>query len=195
MQIFSTRGLIVVAGMNIASTIANMFNVFLLSMGTAVAVLVGQSLGADDIALAKKQVWKIIFFDVSVCIVLASALAVGAKYIPDIYNTEPEVRRLATVFMRSSALYMAFNAIAHCCYFTLRSGGKTFITFLFDSVFSWVVAVPYVFLMVRYSGLNIEALYPLCYLTDVIKAVIGILVVRTGYWAKNMVAADGPAVV
>ncbi|MBP7402763.1 MAG: MATE family efflux transporter [Clostridia bacterium] len=186
-QIFSTRGLNVVAGLNIASTISNMFNVFFLSMGTAVAVTVGQSLGADDIPQAKSQVWKIIFFSVSVCIGLGSILAVAAGFIPDIYNTTDDVRHLATGFMRTSAMYMAFNATAHCCYFALRSGGKTFITFLFDCVYTWTIAVPYTWLMVNLTGLPVLTLYPLCFLTDVAKAVIGILVVRTGYWAKNIV--------
>lgn len=189
-QIFSTCGLMVVAGLNIASTISNLFNVFFMSMGTAVAVMVGQALGADDIPLAKRHVKKLIFFSVCLCIILGSILALCAGIIPNIYKTEPEVRRLATVFMRTSALYMAFNATAHCCYFAMRSGGKVFITFLFDSVYTWLFCVPYVYLMVRYSGLSIELLYPLCFLSDALKCFLGLFIVRSGRWAKNMVDSD-----
>ncbi|NLN45284.1 MAG: MATE family efflux transporter [Clostridiaceae bacterium] len=192
-QILSTRGLNVMAGLNIASTITNLFNVFFLSMGTAVAVTVGQSLGANDLVKAKGQVWKIIFFDVCVCIVLGSVLASVAGLIPRIYNTTDEVRHLATTFMRTSAMYMAFNATAHCCYFALRSGGKTFITFLFDSVYSWAIMIPYVYLLVHHTGLPITALYPLANLADAIKAIVGVLVVRTGYWARNIVSDAKPA--
>ena len=32
-------------------------------------------------------------------------------------------------------------------YFTLRSGGKTVVTFLFDSVFTWVIVVPAAYLL------------------------------------------------
>jgi putative MATE family efflux protein len=190
MQIFSTCGLMVVAGLNIASTISNLFNVFFMSTGTAVAVMVGQALGANDIPLAKRYSWKLIFFSVCICVVLGSALALSAGVIPNIYNAEPEAKRLATVFMRTSAMYMVFNAVTHCCYFTMRSGGKTFITMLFDSVYTWVICVPYTYLMVRYSGLGIELLYPICYLTEVLKCTIGVLVVRSGRWAKNMVAHE-----
>ncbi len=186
-QIFSTCGLMVVAGLNIASTITNMFNVFFLSMGSAVAVMTGQALGANDIQLARRQVWKLLFFSVSICVVLASALALSAGEIPNVYNTEPEVRRLATAFIRTGALYMTFSAISHCCYFTIRSGGKTFITMLFDSVFTWVVCVPYTYFMVHHSGLGIELLYLLCNLTEALKCSIGLIVVRSGYWARNMV--------
>ncbi|MEL7601925.1 MAG: MATE family efflux transporter, partial [Bacillota bacterium] len=92
--------------------------------------------------------------------------------------------------LRTGALYMVFNAIAHCCYFAIRSGGKIFMTMLFDSIYTWVVCIPYTYLMVRYSGLNIELLYPLCYMTEIIKCVSGLLVVRLGYWARNMVGVQ-----
>ncbi len=187
MQIFSTCGLMVVAGLNIASTITNLFNVFFISTGVAVGVMVGQALGANDICLAKRNAWKLIFFSVGICVVIGSALAISSGFIPNIYKTEAPVRLLATGFMRTSAMYMVFNGITHCCYFTIRSGGKTFITMLFDSVYTWVICVPFTYVMVRYTGLPIELLYPLCYLTDVLKCIIGVLVVRTGHWAKNMV--------
>ncbi len=190
-QIFSTCGLMVVAGLNIASTVSNLFNVFMISTGVAVGVMVGQALGANDIPLARRCAWKLIFFNICICVVIGSALALSAGVIPNIYNAEPAVRRLATVFMRTSALYMVFNAVTHCCYFTIRSGGKTFLTMLFDSIYTWVICVPYAYLMVHYTHLPIELLYPLCYLTEVVKCIVGVLIVRTGRWAKNMVCADG----
>ncbi len=185
-QIFSTRGLMVVAGLNIASTISNLFNVFFISMGSAVAVMVGQALGANDIPRARGYVWKLLFFSLSVCAFFGSALFIAAPSIPNVYNTEPEVKRLATVFLRTSAVLMAFSATSHCCYFTIRSGGKTFITMLFDSVFSWAICVPYTYLMVHHTTLPIDLLYPLCNLTELVKCIIGLVVVRTGYWARNM---------
>ncbi len=189
-QIFSTRGLVVMAGLNIASTIGNLFNVFFLSMGTAVAVMTGQALGANDPELAKKQIWQFLFFSVCICLVLGTALALSAGPITLIYNTEPEVRHLAAGFMRVNAMYMAFHAIAHNCYFALRSGGKTFITMLFDSVYTWVVVVPYTYFMVNFTTIGIQALYPLCHLTDLVKALLGIGVVSMGFWARNLVGQE-----
>ncbi len=186
-QIFSTYGLNVVAGMNISSTIANLFNVVFVSMGSAVAVMVGQSLGAGDMQRAKAQAWKLIFFSVCTCFVIGTVMAFTAPFIPRVYNTTEEVRGLATHFMRVGAVLMPFFAISHCSYFTIRAGGKTIITVLFDSVYSWVVFIPLAFIVTNYTDLNIYLAYPICYLPDIIKSVIGILVVRTGYWAQNVV--------
>ncbi len=187
-QIFSTCGLNVVAGLNISSTITNLFNVVFVSMGIAVAVMVGQALGAGDTERAKSYVWKLIFFSICTCIVIGGTLAAVSPFIPRIYNTSDDVRSLATHFMLISAALMSFNSVSHCCYFALRSGGKTFITFLFDSAFSWTICVPYAYILTHYTKLDIYAIYPISMLTDVVKSVIGVLIVRTGYWAQNIVA-------
>jgi putative MATE family efflux protein len=188
MQIFSTSSLSVVAALNISSTTTNLFNVFFITMGTAVAVMAGQALGAGDIARAKSVVWKLIFFSVCVCILMGGILASLSPFIPYIYNTTDSVRQLATHFMITSAIFMIVNATSHCCYFALRSGGKTFITFLFDSVYMWTIGVPFAYVITNFTKLSIYQIYPMSYLTELVKCTFGLLMVRTGIWAQNIVA-------
>lgn len=187
-QIYSTRDLAVIGGLNITSTVTNLFNVIVFSMGSAVAVMVGQALGANDIPCAKQTAWRLIFFNVCLSILVCGVLAVLAPFIPNIYNTTDEVRRLATGFMLANAVFMNFNAVCHCAYFTIRSGGKTFVTFLFDSVYTWVVYVPFAYVLTHFTTLNIMTLYPICCLADVLKSIIGIVVVKSGTWAQNIVS-------
>ena len=192
MQIFSTRGLSVVAGLNIAGTVNNLFYAVLISLGTAVSVMVGQALGAGDTARARSYVWKLIFFSLMSCLVVSGTLAAASPFIPLAYKTTEEVRRLATLFMLTTAALMPFNAIAFCCYFALRSGGKTVITFFFDCVYSWVVFIPYAYVLTHYTTLGMAAVYTLGYMTDALKCVIGLLIIRTGRWAQNVVADHAP---
>lgn len=187
-QIFSTRGLNVVAALNITSTITNLFNVVIFSMGAAVAVMVGQALGARDISRAKQTAWRLMFFNVCACIVVGGVLVALSPIIPHIYNTTDDVRALATRFIQTNAAYMAFNAVSNNAYFAIRSGGKTFITCLFDSVYVWVVFVPLTYVLSHFTALDIWILYPICYSADIIKCIIGIIVVKDGRWAQNMVS-------
>lgn len=188
MQIFSTRGLSIIAGLNISSTITNLFNVVFISMGSAVAVMVGQALGAGKMKQAKAYVWKLIFFSVCTCVVFGGTLIAVSPVIPRIYNTTDEVRNLAAHFMRTSAIYMGFFATAHCCYFAMRSGGKTLMTFIFDSVYAWAFFIPFAYVLTHFTKLDIYTLYILCYVPDMLKSVIGVLIVRAGHWAQNIVA-------
>ena len=47
------------------------------------------------------------------------------------------------------------------------------VTFLFDSVFTWVVVVPVAFLLAHGTGLGIVSVYFLVQATELIKVVIG----------------------
>ena len=86
-------------------------------------------------------------------------LILFAPSIPHIYNTEPHVRQIATQLLYVIAMMMPAYSFSHCCYFTLRSGGKTIITFLFDSVFTWCVNVPTAWLLAYRTGMGIVPLY------------------------------------
>ncbi len=188
MQIYSVRGLMVLAGLNIASTINNLFNVVFLSMGNAVAVMIGQALGANDMRRARSDVWRLMGFSVFSCILIGGVLAVLSPLFPHIYNTEEEVRVLAARFILTAACLMPINSIAHCCYFTLRSGGSTIITFLFDSVYSWAIHIPFALLLVYRTELPIMMLYPICQLVEIVKSTIGLFLVKRGVWIRNIVS-------
>ena len=186
-QCYSTRGLEAVAAQNISTTITNLFNVVFVALGSSISIIVGQLLGAGKLKEAKDTNTKLIAFSVGSCLALGSLLALLAPLFPAFYNTYDEVRTLATQLLRVSACFMPFHAFMHASYFTLRTGGKTIITFLFDSVFLWVVSVPAAYVLSRYTAINILLLVISISLLDIIKCVIGFVLVKKGVWINNIV--------
>jgi len=189
MQIYSVRGLVVLAGLNIASTVTNLFNVVYIAIGSAVAVIVGQSLGASDMEKARGDAWKLLAFSFGACVVVGGILAVLSPVMPLIYPAGAEVHALATVFILTGACFMPIHAVTHCTYFTLRSGGSTIITFLFDCAFTWCASIPFALLMVHETDLPIMTLYPICQSVDLLKCGIGVFLVAKGVWIRNIVSA------
>jgi Na+-driven multidrug efflux pump len=159
-QIYSVRGLMVLAGLNIASTITNLFNVVFLSMGNAVAVIIGQALGASDMQRARTDIWKLMFFSCGMSVVIGGLMAALSPALPRIYSAADSVYPLATRFILTGACLMPINAITHSSYFTLRAGGSTIVTFFFDSVYSWAVSIPFALFLVYATGMDILLLYP-----------------------------------
>ena len=188
LQCYSVRGLDVVAACNIATTVSNLFKVVFLSMGNAVAIMVGQALGANDIERAKNCTWRLMMAAVGSNLFMSILLILFAPSIPHIYNTEPHVRQIATQLLYVIAMMMPAYSFSHCCYFTLRSGGKTIITFLFDSVFTWCVNVPTAWLLAYRTGMGIVPLYFCVQALELIKVVIGFALVKKGVWIHNIVA-------
>lgn len=189
-QSYSTRGLSVVASVNITSTVTNVFAIAFLSLGVAISIVVGPLLGSGKTDEAKDTANKMIFLSVVICALLGVIFAFTAPLFPKIYNTEDSVRALAVSLMRISAMFMPADAFNNACYFTLRSGGKTFVTTLFDSVFVWVVNIPLAFCLTRFTQMNIIMIYFIVLASQLIKLSIGFLMVRSGVWAKNIVEKE-----
>lgn len=187
LQCYSARGLDVVASANIASTITNLFNVLFISSGNAVAIMVGQCLGANEIENAKKTVWRLIAVTFAGCAAVGGILALVSGVIPELYNTEPHVKQLATNFLLICAFLMPITSFTHNCYFTLRSGGKTVITFIFDSGFMWIITVPLAYCLANFTGIDITLLYFSVNGLEMLKAVIAFILVKNGVWISNIV--------
>jgi len=189
-QCYSIRGLDVVAGMNISSTITNLFNVVFIAMGSAISIIVGQLLGAGKMEEARDTDTKLIAFSVLSCLGIGLVQILLAPLFPMLYKTSAEVKELATWFLQIAALCMPLAAFMHATYFTLRSGGKTVVTFLFDSVYMWCVSIPLAFVLSRYTDLHIAYLFLFVQLIDIIKCIIGFILVKKGVWLQNIVERE-----
>lgn len=184
---YSMRGLATVNALNISSTVSNLFNVVFMAIGSSIAIIVGNLLGAGKFEEARDTDRKIITMSVLGCFIFGSLLAVSAKYIPNLYETTDEVKSLATSFLLICAVSMPFNAFTHGCYFTLRSGGQTKITMAFDSCFVWVICIPLAYCLANFTSIPIIPMFIICTATELIKCVIGYFFVKSDRWVKNIV--------
>lgn len=187
LQCYSIRGLSVVAAMNISSTLSNIFNVVFIAMGNTVAIIVGQRLGAGKIEEAKTDASRMTVFSVLCSIGTGLLMCLFFRLFPGFYNTTPEVRQLAGKFILVTALFMPLNAYVNASYFVLRSGGKTLITFFFDSVYMWAANVTLAYCLCHFTGLPIVAIYFCVLLSDLLKCIIGYLLVKKGIWLNTLV--------
>lgn len=186
-QCYAVRGLEVVAAQNISSTITNLFNIVYIQLGNCISIVVGQLLGAGKVKEAKDADNKMIFFSVGCCVVVSAFMILIGQHFPSIYKTEDSIKALAKTFILISALVMPLCAFSHCAYFTLRSGGKTIITFLFDSVYTWVLVIPFAYVLANHTLLSIQLVFFLVQFTEMIKVIIGFFMIRSGAWVQNIV--------
>ncbi len=189
-QAYSVHGYDVVAADNICRTIANVFSVSFIAMGTAIGIIVGQLLGANKNEEAVDSNRKLIFFAVVICVFIGGVMAALAPVYPRIYNTTDAVRSLAAKFIVIAGLCMPINSLASACYFTLRSGGKTLITFFFDSFYVCVLTVPLAMLLTHAVGISIVPLYLICQLVDLGKCAVGMILIKKGIWIHNIVEEE-----
>lgn len=186
-QSYSMRGLAVVAALNICSTFSNLFNVVWMALGTSASIIVGQQLGAGDFDKAKTSCWRIIAFSVMSAATMGVLLFALSGLFPALYNTTQEVRDIAAGLLRVVAVAGVLFAFNNASYFILRSGGKTWLTFLFDSAFLWVVSLPLARLLTMGTTWPILVVYAICQFADIIKCVIGYVFLKKGVWLNRIV--------
>jgi len=186
-QCYSSRGMTALAALNITSTAWNLFCIIMFAMGNAVSIMVGQYLGRGDKKGARDVDTKLLFITVVSHLFLGGLLALVAGLIPNLFNVTEEARALAKQTLVIAGLSLPIHAFLHATYFTIRSGGKTVVTFLFDSVYTWCVPAVIAFVLSRYTQANVVTMYFCIQFIDVIKLVIGLFMLRSDFWANNVV--------
>jgi Na+-driven multidrug efflux pump len=121
-------------------------------------------------------------------VLIGAGMILASPYIPRLYNVIPEVRTLTSRLLVVAGLSLPIHSFAHATYFTIRSGGRTVITFLFDAVYTWTVTVLLAFCLCRFTNLEIVKIYFCVQFIDVIKVVLGLLMLRSDFWARNVVS-------
>lgn len=186
-QCYSTRGLNAIAGSNISSTINNLFNVTFMSVGSAISIIIGQMLGAGKTEEAVDTDRKLITFSVLVGAGTGIVMAIVAPYFPNLYNTTEGAKLVATQLILAQACCLPIFGFKNASYFTIRSGGRVWITIIFDSAFMWAVSVPIAYLVSRYTSLSVLWIFLTVEAGDLIKCAIGYYLVKKRIWVRNIV--------
>ena len=186
-QFYSSRGLNAVAALNITGTVWNLFCVIMFAMGSAVSIMVGQQLGAGKMDEARDVDRKLIFLTEVIHVVIGAAMILASPLVPKIYNVGADVQDLTRQLLIIAGLSLPIHSFAHVTYFTIRSGGRTVITFFFDAVYTWAVTVVLAFVLTRYTDWDIVRVYLCVQFIDIVKVVIGLLMLRSDFWARNVV--------
>ena len=185
-QAYSRLGLDNITGLNISNSLCNMLNTVFVALGTAVGIVIGQELGASKFEEARSDAFRLTRFTAILSSFLMVVLFIAAPFFPLVYKTSAEIRSLATWFIIITALFFPVQGYVNGLYFTIRSGGKTMVTFLFDSVFTWVVVIPITYLLCSFASLPVLAIYAIVQALDITKVIVGRILIKKGVWISNI---------
>lgn len=185
-QCYSTRGLEVVAAINIAITLQNLLSVAYMALSNSIGIIIGNLLGAGRIEKAKDTDRKLLAFSVFAGFCMMGIQIALSPVVPLLYKTTDAVRETATYLIICWGISMPFAALATASYYTIRSGGRVFITMLFDSFYAWTVVIPIVAAVTYFTDLSIYYLFPISLIADNLKLLPGLILVGKGVWAKQL---------
>lgn len=184
---YSLHGIDVVAGYSISSTVMNLANIAFISLGSSIGIIIGKQLGANEFEKAYDTDRKLITFSVVLSIGIGVIVFLIGDKIPLLYNVSDASKEYAAFFIKVCSVFIPVHAFANASYFTIRSGGKTLVTFLMDSVFIMCINVPVAFALFYAFHLSIWVIFPIVQAIDIIKVIIGMTLVKKKVWLNNIV--------
>ena len=184
---YAARGMNAVAAANITTTVWNLFCIIMFAMGAAISIVVGRELGCGNRERAMDMNRKLMFVTLVIHLVMGALLIAFSGLIPELYNTEPEVRATAARMLMFGGLAMPFESLVHASYFAIRSGGKTWTTFAFDCGFSWLVTAPIAWALCTFTAVPVEIIYLAVRFADVMKLCIAFYLLKKGSWANTII--------
>ena len=185
-QCYSTRGLDVVAAMNISFTLQNLLSVAYFALSSSIAIIVGNLLGAGKLDEARDTDRKLLVFAVFMGFIMMAVQIILSPIFPLLYNTTDAVRELSGYIMVCFGCTMPAAALATSTYYTIRSGGRVFITMLFDSVYAWVIVMPVVASLAYFTDLPLKYLLPIVLVVENLKLLPGLILVNKGIWLRQL---------
>jgi Na+-driven multidrug efflux pump len=185
-QCISTAGINAVAAMNIQTTITNVLNIAYLAQGSAIAIILGNMLGAGKTKEAKEDSVKLLTFAALSGVAMGVLQILISPFVPMLYNTSAEVKELATYMMVVTAICMVANSLAVATYYTLRSGGLAILTFLFDCGYAWMITVPVALILAYVVGADIKVLFFAVTLAECSKCLLGLFLTSKVNWARKI---------
>jgi putative MATE family efflux protein len=187
---YAQRGDQALAAMHITNAVSQIVFVTFGAIGTGVAVLVGNTLGANQLDTAKDNARKLVAFAVMVAVGAGSILFILSFFILDFYSIGEGTKSIALFNIRVNAFFIPFYSFNVALYFILRSGGDTVSTVLMDSGYMWVVAVPIALGLAYFTSIPVTIMFLLIQSLDIPKAFIATARYKKGRWLRNLAKSD-----
>ena len=187
---YSVRGEDALAAMSISGTISQLVFVTFGAIGTAIAVLVGNTLGRNELKEAEDNARKLIFFGVVMALVAGVVLFIASFFVLNLYsNQTAETLSIAKFVIRTNSLFIAVYSFNVAIYFTLRAGGDTLSTLLMDSLYMWVVTVPVALVLAYFTALPATWMFLVIQSLDIPKGFFALTRYNKKRWVKNLASA------
>ncbi len=175
-------------GFRIAETIANLFMVAAIGLGSASGALIGQQLGKNDLVTARRQGNTLLITGVILGVAVGIlSIAVGIPGIQLFQNTNADVNLIAVsmIFVFGFRIFLRLMTVV--LFNTLRAGGQVKIVMFLDAGMMWLVGLPLGWIAFHWWGIRDATLvYLIVQAEGVIRIIFGLFFFTKGYWLVNL---------
>lgn len=191
-MIYNSRGgAEVVSGMSAGWTIGNLFFLVFPAIHTSIGVIVGGTLGKNDLDEARIQA-KWLQRGVFVAGVAAGLLeALSILLIPIVFGKlSPESHRVAKTLLIFISCYMPLWCFLNAQFAVARAGGYAILGAWVDTSVNTLLFVPIMILLYKFTLWPSPIMYGISKLTSIVKTVIVWIQLKKEKWVNNLTVRD-----
>ncbi len=174
------------AAVSVVDTVKQIMFILFGGLSTAISILIGNRLGANQIEEAKSNADKLLVFGFFISIVVGVIFIIIAPFIASLYNVEDVIKEMIIILIRIKSCALPFYVFNICIYFILRAGGDTLSTMIMDSGALWLGSVLVSTVLSVFFDIPLILLYIIVEFCDVLKSFVAIYFYKLDKWAKNM---------
>ncbi|MDD4658600.1 MAG: MATE family efflux transporter [Eubacteriales bacterium] len=176
-----------VAAFGVGNRINSLIFMPAMGLGSALATVVGQNLGADQIDRAGKAVKESIFLSVTIMASGAVAMFFAAPHIIKIFSQHPVVLEQGTYYLRlisaSIPLMGIFQAFVGC----FQGSGHTLMAMLVTTGRLWALRLPMIILFKYFTPLAEKSVWFAMVGSNLLTCVFAFFLFLSGRWKQKVV--------
>ncbi len=178
----------VVAGMAAGWTIANLFFLIFPTVSTCISVIVGTTLGKNELEKAKEEARHLRVGAVILGTFVGLLELTSIAFIPLIYGglsvaAQAIVKKLLIIV----SFYMPLWTYQNAQYATARAGGDTIMSVWIDCFVNLFLFAPGMLVLGLFTSFDAPSMYGIVKVTSLVKAILAGWVLKKERWVRNIV--------
>jgi len=187
MWIMAPFGTLAVAGHALMQRIEAVVRMPTNGLGVGAGVLAGQNLGANKPDRAEKSGWLAVGIGQVLAFIVVLAMLLWAENIIRIFNSEPDVVKIASVFLRIAAAGYSSMGIYFVLQQCISGTGDTLPPMLIAMLNFWLVQISLAYLLPEYTGLGVYGVRWAIVAGMVVGSIAYALYFKIGRWKRKKV--------
>ncbi|MDD4083223.1 MAG: MATE family efflux transporter [Sphaerochaetaceae bacterium] len=185
--VYAHMGIDVLASINISESIQNLFFVFLMSIGNAVAIIIGITIGKKKYQQAQTYAIWSLQTAIIAGIIFGGLMALFSPIFPRIFNVPENINKMTTLSLLFVSLLTPLkSANMTIIVGILRSGGDTKFSLFTEMSGVWLVGVPIAFIAGIILQLPIYYVLLLTGFEELFKFLVGIPRILKQKWMNDL---------
>jgi len=157
------------------------------ALANATSTLIGQNLGALRPGRAFKIAWIATGMDIVIMGLAGLMFFIFAPYLISIFNSQPEVVQIGTVFMRITSCFYVFIAMGVILSRSLNGAGDTISPMFITLVCLWGVQVPLALFLTRLDNVGVTGVWMAIAISNFLQGTITAVWFSLGRWKNKQV--------